>query len=109
MSIWKEGTLQLKQLYYNIICRIIFENRFNKLSALVVNEGGSGSASFVVYDPDFASLQILGMLSKITPEGRTIITHAADRMTNSHAPKAGSYVRSKSLEVSKFIRVNDKQ
>ena len=36
----------------------------------------------VKYDPDFAASQILDMPTNITPGGRFITVHAADRMVN---------------------------
>ena len=38
--------------------------------------------SLVKYDPDFAASQILDMPTNITPGGRIITVHAADRMVN---------------------------
>ncbi len=40
------------------------------------------TTGLAIYDPDFAAQQILGLPFNITPEGRVVTAHAAERMVN---------------------------
>jgi len=52
-----------------------------------VSTSAEGGANLPVkYDPDFAAAQLLGRLTNITPGGRTITAHAAERMTVNPGP-----------------------